>query len=95
MLLSHLIELGSSVVLKQAEALGVQPPVVSLPQVVSAGVVDHPALPHHGGAPPLGLFDGLDHPHQRDVAAGGWAGDTHTALFMKTFVTKCLAETRA
>ena len=47
-------------------------------QVVSAGVVDHPALPHHCGAASLAVFDGLDHPHQGDVAAGGGAGEpTH------------------
>lgn len=32
-------------------------------QVVSAGVVDHPSLPNHGCALPLGLFYGLNHPH--------------------------------
>jgi len=42
-------------------------------QVVPACIMNHPALLHHCGAPPLGVFDGLDHPHQRDVAAGGRA----------------------
>lgn len=45
-------------------------------QVVPACIMNHPALLHHRGAPPLGVFDGLDHPHQRDVAAGGGAGQT-------------------
>lgn len=38
-----------------------------------AGVVDHPALFNHCGAFPLGVFDGLNHTHQRDVSAGGRA----------------------
>lgn len=42
-------------------------------QVVPAGVVDHPALFDHCGAFPLGVFDGLNHSHQRDVAACRWA----------------------
>lgn len=48
-------------------------------QVVPAGVMNHPAFLHHRGAPPLGVFNGLDHPHQRDVAAcGGAVRTTHT-----------------
>lgn len=47
-------------------------------QVVPARIMNHPALLHHGGAPPLGVFDGLDHPHQRDVAASGGARHTCT-----------------
>lgn len=47
-------------------------------QVVPARIMNHPALLHHSGAPPLGVFNGLDHPHQRDVAAGGGATHTHT-----------------
>ena len=42
-------------------------------QVVVAGVVNHPALFHHSGAFPLGVFEGLNHSHQRDVAAGARA----------------------
>lgn len=38
-------------------------------QVVPACIMNHPALLHQSRAPPLGVFDGLDHPHQRDVAA--------------------------
>lgn len=49
-------------------------------QVVPACVMNHPAFFHHRGAPPLGVFNGLDHPHQRDVAACGGAAraQTHT-----------------
>lgn len=47
-------------------------------QVVAAGVVDHPALFHHRGAFPLGVFDGLNQTHQRDVTAGGRAECKHT-----------------
>lgn len=53
-------------------------------QVVAAGVVDHPALFHHGGALPFRVLDGLNHAHQRDVTAGGWAehgqGHEHTRI---------------
>ena len=34
----------------------------------------HPALADHGGAPPLGVLDGLHHPHQGDVGAGAGGG---------------------
>lgn len=47
-------------------------------QVVPACVMNHPAFFHHRGAPPLGVFNGLDHPHQRDVAACGGAAHTRT-----------------
>lgn len=48
-------------------------------QVVSAGVVHHPALSHHSGAPPLGVLDGLDHAHEGDVTAGGGTAEhSHT-----------------
>lgn len=47
-------------------------------QVVPACVMNHPAFFHHRGAPPLGVFNGLDHPHQWDVAACGGAARTHT-----------------
>lgn len=49
-------------------------------QVVVAAVVDHPALFHHRGAFPLGVFDRLNDSHQRDVAAGGRAKHTHTHI---------------
>lgn len=39
-------------------------------QVVTVGVVHQPAFFNHCGAFSLGVFDGLDHTHQRDVAAG-------------------------
>lgn len=47
-------------------------------QVVPARIMNHPAFLHHSGAPPLGVFNGLDHPHQRDVGASGRATQTHT-----------------
>lgn len=47
-------------------------------QAVAAGVVHHPALLHHRGAFPLGVFDGLNHAHQRDVAARGRAARRQT-----------------
>lgn len=47
-------------------------------QVVPVGVVNHPPLLHHGGALPLGVFDGLNNPHQGDVTAGGQAEHQHT-----------------
>lgn len=53
-------------------------------QVVAARVVDHPALFNHCGAFPLGVFDGLNHTHQRDVTAGGRAARqqiTQTQIF--------------
>lgn len=53
-------------------------------QVVPAGVMNHPAFLHHRGAPPLGVFNGLDHPHQRDVAACGGAVRTHTQTHTKS-----------
>lgn len=50
-------------------------------QVVPARVMNHPALLHHRGAPPLGVFDGLDHPHQRDVGASGGAANIKGGFF--------------
>lgn len=47
-------------------------------QRVLAGVVHHPALLHHVAAFPLGVFDGLNHPHQRDVVTGRWAAEGGT-----------------
>lgn len=47
-------------------------------QIVPAGVVNHPALFNHCGAFPLGVFDGLNHAHQRDVTAGGRAASKQT-----------------
>ena len=47
-------------------------------QVVSAGEVNHPPLLHGRGAFPLGVFDGLNHSHQGDVAAGARAASTQT-----------------
>ncbi len=47
-------------------------------QVVTVCVMNHPAFFHHGGAFPLGVFDGLNYSHQRDVAAGGRAAYEHT-----------------
>lgn len=37
--------------------------------------MNHPAFFHHRGAPPLSVLNGLDHPHQRDVAARGGAAE--------------------
>lgn len=53
-------------------------------QVVSACIMNHPALLHHRGAPPLGVFDRLDHPHQRDVGASGRARRTDTYIHTLT-----------
>ncbi len=39
-------------------------------KIVSTGVVHHPSFFDHSGAPPLGVFDGLDHTHQGDIGAG-------------------------
>lgn len=47
-------------------------------QVVPARVMNHPTLFHHSGAPPLCVLNGLDHPHQRDVAARGRTTHAHT-----------------
>lgn len=52
--------------------------------------MNHPALLHHGGAPPLGVFDGLDHPHQWDVAAGGGARRKQT---VETPLVQCAFST--
>ncbi len=39
-------------------------------KIVSTGVVHHPSFFDHSGAPPLGVFDGLDHTHQGNIGAG-------------------------
>lgn len=73
-------------------------------QVVAAGVVHHPALFHHRGAFPLGVFDGLNHAHQRDVAAGARAAsqqeeyvhlpdlDGQQVKFILLLFTNCLLQ---
>ncbi len=56
---------------------------ISSHQVVAAGVVDHPALFNHCGAFPLGVLDGLNHTHQRDVTAGARAAREQTRTHRK------------
>lgn len=51
--------------------------VIKSYKIVSAGVVHHPSFFDHSGAPPFGVFDGLNYTHQWDIGAGRGASKRH------------------
>lgn len=74
---------------EQCDGLGVQTPVVALYCLVQRGVVHQPALLKGLPTAFLGVLDGLDDPHQRDIGTrrGGGGGLRLLRLAVATGLT--------